>query len=83
MGFNNMPEIRQDHLESRMRFVAASIEKLFPGLGFCLIIFPFFKKGVGNYISNAERVDMVAELRATADRLENMEDIPAILPGEH
>lgn len=45
-------------------------------MGFALIVFDFDNPGIGNYISNAERSDMIKSLRETADRLERNQDIP-------
>ena len=45
--------------------------------GFVLIVFDFNAPGAGNYISNANREDMIAALREIADRLEQNQDIPA------
>jgi len=45
-------------------------------MGFVLIIFPFHKPGMGNYISNAKREGTIASLRELADRLEKRETIP-------
>lgn len=56
-------------------------------LGFALLVFPFTEEeregakadGVlpgGDYVSNAQRKDMIELLRETADRLEKKEDIP-------
>ena len=45
-------------------------------VGFALLIFDFEDPGLGNYVSNARRDDMIQALRMTADRLERNEDIP-------
>lgn len=50
-------------------------------VGFALILFDFYKPGIGNYVSNAEREGMIKTLRETADRLENNEDIPPTKGG--
>jgi hypothetical protein len=47
-------------------------------VGFVLLVFDFNQPGVANYVSNANRADMIKALRETADRLENKEDIPKI-----
>ena len=44
-------------------------------MGFCLIVFPF-DSDQSDYISNAERDDMVKALRITADRIESNAVIP-------
>lgn len=45
-------------------------------IGFALVVFEFGESETGNYISNADRLDMIKVLRATADRLEKRQDIP-------
>jgi len=68
-----------------MRRMAIAINHLLKDIygkkGFCLLVFDFHAPGISNYISNANRKDMIMALRETADRLENNEDIPATLPG--
>lgn len=45
------------------------------GWGATLLVYPFHSKnGVANYISDAERSDMIKYLRETADRLEKRQD---------
>ena len=58
-----------------LKKIAKLIEKELPGLGFALVVFEFGKteKG-GNYVSNAERPDMIQALFETAYRLKNNED---------
>ena len=43
-------------------------------LGFCLIVFPFHLGGIANYVSNAEREDMINALEETVLRLKNNQD---------
>ncbi len=57
-----------------MRQLGKMIQKKVKGLGFALIVFPFYDAGMSNYISNAEREDMIKALRETADRLESKQD---------
>ena len=67
--------------ENLMRTIAKWIDTALKGnpgpKGFALIVFDFNSPGAGNYISNADRKDMIATLRETADRLEQNQDIPA------
>lgn len=69
-------------LEDIMRHLAAGIDGVLKDndmpKGFALVVFEFHEPGIGNYISNANREDMIKALRETADRLENNETIPAI-----
>jgi len=58
-----------------MRNMANRITKRLPGgWGFVLVVFPFGEMGIGNYISNARRKEMIKGLRELADRLERKED---------
>jgi hypothetical protein len=46
-----------------MRNIAKRIQSKLPsGFGFCLIVFPFNKPGIANYISNAKRETMIEAL---------------------
>jgi hypothetical protein len=65
-----LPKIVPD--EIGMKTFATIIQEMLPeGLGFTLIVFPFGEdKTLTNYISNAQRADMIACLRETADRIE-------------
>lgn len=44
-------------------------------MGFALLVFPFGKEQIANYISNVSREDMIKAMRETADRLESRKDI--------
>lgn len=70
-------------VEDIMRHLAAGIDGVLKdnaGMpkGFALIVFEFHEPGIGNYISNADREDMIKALRETADRIEKNEVIPAV-----
>lgn len=39
------------------------MQAVFPGLGFCLLVFEFNKPGISNYISNVERESMIEALK--------------------
>lgn len=60
----------------QMRDLATIIKKEIPGLGFALFCFEFHKPGMSNYISNAQREDMIKALKETIERLENKQDYP-------
>jgi hypothetical protein len=67
--------------EETMRGLAQGIDEVLEKAtgqkkGFALVVFEFGQPGLGNYISNARREDMVAALRETADRIEKRETIP-------
>ena len=49
--------------------------------GFALIVFDFNQPGVGSYVSNGRRDDMILAMKETVGRLENNEDIPGIPEG--
>lgn len=58
-----------------MQSAASSLKSILPkGIGFALLVFEFHKPGISNYISNAQRADMITALRETADRLEKRQD---------
>jgi GH25 family lysozyme M1 (1,4-beta-N-acetylmuramidase) len=58
-----------------MQQMAEKIIKMLPkDFGFTITVFPFNNPGVSNYISNANRSDMIKALRETADRLEKRQD---------
>lgn len=58
-----------------MKKMAESVKKMLPkDFGFTIIVFPFKNTGVSNYISNANRSDMIKALRETADRIEKNQD---------
>jgi hypothetical protein len=77
-----MSEIeKQQLIESTLRGIGNAIEavlhrKLDDPMGFALIIFEFNAPGIGHYVSNARRDDMITALRELADRLEQSETIP-------
>jgi len=58
----------------QMRDLAQMIQKRTQGLGFALLVFPFNAPGISNYISNAERKDMIKALEETLRRWKNKED---------
>jgi|GEM_PF-2509148 len=54
----------QADLVERMNALAFLLEEeALPGWGFALLVFPFGKEGRMNYISNAERSDMVKAMK--------------------
>lgn len=57
-----------------MRELALKIQTEIKGLGFALIVFQFNEPGISNYISNAQRVDMIKAMKETISRLENKQD---------
>ncbi len=47
-----------------------------PNMGFCLLIYPFNQRGMGNFLSNSNREDVIKNLRQMADHLENGTTFP-------
>lgn len=52
----------------QMRQLAKKISKEIPGLGFALLVFEFNKPGISNYVSNAQREDMIKSMEETLKR---------------
>lgn len=77
-----MKEVTQGELaeslertRSQMKGIAEALEEILKHvhekrMGFALLVYEFNNPGIGNYISNSEREDMIKALRETADRLE-------------
>jgi hypothetical protein len=59
-----------------MRELAKMIKDQIPGLGFALIVFPFGDNKLSNYISNAQRPDMIEALEETVIRFKKGQDFP-------
>jgi hypothetical protein len=72
-------------MESFMQFLARNIDhdtrQLYGKKGFVLLLFEFGEPAIANYVSNANRQDIIKTLRETADRLEKSEDMPAVIGG--
>jgi hypothetical protein len=58
----------------KMRELAAMIENEIPGLGFCLLVYPFHANAMANYISNSQREDMILFLEETLERFKEQRD---------
>jgi hypothetical protein len=58
-----------------MQKMAEQVIKLLPkDFGCTILVFPYQRPEVANYISTANREDMIKHLRECADRLEQKED---------
>jgi len=73
---------KQLHIEKIMRSIAASLDEVIEnnigkGMGFVLILFKFGEPGITNYISNAQRAEIITGLRESANKLELGQDTPA------
>ena len=55
---------------AKMQAFGDLLTKELPGMGWVLMVFNFEAPGIGNYISNGTRKDMIKALREAADRLE-------------
>lgn len=60
---------------NNMRYYAQILGAIIPkGYGFTLIVFPFRRPGISNYISNAKREDMIKALEEKLEQLKNKSD---------
>lgn len=59
----------------KMRQVGEILKQQLPGLGYALFVFEFNNSGMANYISNAQRKDMIKCLEETLMRFKNQQDI--------
>ena len=66
------PEVERSAQEIAQRIG----ERIPPGFGFALLLFSFGPGGFLTHVSNANRSDLVATLRETADVLEAGRDAP-------
>ncbi len=54
-----------------MKLIGQLLKEMLPqGVGFALLTFEFNNPGLANYISSAQREDMIKALRECADRIE-------------
>lgn len=60
----------------KMRDIAGMIQKKIPKIGFALLVFDFNTPGIANYISNAQREDMILALEEKVKVLKEKRDIP-------
>lgn len=68
--------------QDAMQTAAHALNRFFNGdvslkdrkTGFVLLTFGFDAPGIANYVSNAERSDMITAMRECADRLEKKQD---------
>jgi hypothetical protein len=72
------PELR-DYFRGLARMIEGALPPGPSSKGRCLfalIVTDTMEAGIGQYVSNVQRADMIKMLRETADRLEKNEDIP-------
>jgi hypothetical protein len=74
-------DMTEPELREYFNLLAAAIEETLPGGSskkgralFVLLVFD--EPGLAQYVSNAERQDIIKAMRETADRLEAKQDIP-------
>ena len=60
----------------KMRELGKLVIEKTEGQGFCLLVFPFHTGGMSNYITNANREDMIRALIETAEKLMDGKDFP-------
>ena len=61
-----------EEVERKMQGIAAAVKALVPeGWGFAVLCFSYGENGFMNWVSNAQRDDMIKALREMADKLEN------------
>lgn len=70
-------DMTEPEMKKMMQDAANGVVQAIPtGTLFALIVFD--EPRVGQYISNANRSDMIKALRETADRLEMRQDVPMV-----
>lgn len=78
--------MNKKEFEIILRNIGSRLDCLFTELwgrkGFALLIFDFNKPGETNYISNADRADMIEALKETVERFEKDEINPEVAPFE-
>lgn len=61
-----------EELERKMQGIAGAVKPMVPeGCGFAVLVFHYGEGGFMNWVSNAQRADMIKALREMADKLEN------------
>lgn len=61
-----------EEAERKMQSIARVVGNMVPqGWGFAVLCFSFGENGFMNWVSNAQRQDMIKALRECADKLEN------------
>jgi len=58
----------------KMRELGDVVSKRIPGLGYAILIFEFHNSGIANYVSNANREDMIKCLEETLERFKSQQD---------
>lgn len=64
--------------EQYLAQVGEALKNTFPGLGFVFLLFCFDDASECNYVSNAEKEDIIKALRETANKIKNGDYFPEI-----
>ncbi len=71
---NSLPTVTPDN--EGMKAIGGILKDILPkNYGFALLVFEYQKPGLSNYISSANRNDMIKAFREVADRLDANRDI--------
>ena len=74
---NEEDRIKERWIDYVMQRIGQKVRKRLPeGFLFAVLVLPSTNAGIGNYVSNASRKDMIKALRETADRIERNQDKP-------
>jgi hypothetical protein len=73
---SNGDKMKQPEIEEKIRAASFALNNMFKGYGHVLLVFPYGKNTITNYITNAGRTDMVKALRHCADALEKGDAMP-------
>jgi hypothetical protein len=66
-----MPRATLEEAERKMQGIARAVQGMVPaGWGFAVLVFSWEAPSFMNWVSNAQRADMIKSLRECADRLE-------------
>jgi hypothetical protein len=76
--FEHTEPQEHDFWGPRIRALGDHIEEEFPGLGYVVLLMPFYQLGNVSYISNARREDVVSMMKDTVSQFEEGLDKPVI-----
>jgi hypothetical protein len=76
--FDQTHEHEHDFWGPRIRTLGDHIEEEFPGLGYVVLLLPFYRLGNVAYISNARREDIVSMMKDTVRQFEEGLEKPVI-----
>jgi hypothetical protein len=74
MADENDKNSTEQHMQGMAEMICDELNSIGEGLGFALLVFPLLRGDVKvNYISNANRDDMVQAFKDAIEQLENLE----------